>query len=450
MEQRNGQIFKLKCTDRNDQVKRMEEGSACSLAGRRQLQKAESQGPAPSQEASYCMRPEQQVTRSHLPQGNQGPLWAGGNKVGNYTNSEETVPEDTFFNTPFEGTQIRADGTAGIVTDDQDFTGAVRPFERRLPVEAGRYCLIWTPFCPYATRTKITLNLLGIGEDVIRTIRTDPVKTEEGWILSEAPARTQAGREGSTAEGTYIGPVSAVRDDKENERQLEPVSRGTPLKEIYESTAPGKSWNATIPVLVGRSDMTGRSGMAQTGGADAALRVVNNDYHRLPLYFETAWKPFHKQDAPDLYPVKLRSQIDRLERVLFNDVESRAYAAGYADNQADYEHSFYIFFNRLGWLDRYLGRHRFLMGDQITDPDIRLYAALARLDDAYYSAFRLNGMRLRDYENLWRYAKELYAMPAFREATDFDAIRRGYYLGQGAVNPFRIVPDGPDESVWDG
>lgn len=381
------------------------EGTACAFVPRRSSQGEKTDGGnrsghraagrSEAEEQSYCMRPEQQITRSHLPQGTQGPLWAGGNKVGNYTNSEEAVPDDIWFDTPFEGTQIRDDGTAGIVTDKEDFTGITCPFTTRLPVEGGRYQLIWTPLCPWATRVIITLNLLGIGENVIHTIKADPVKTEKGWRIS------QNGRE-------YY------------------------LPELYEKTDSSGKWNATVPTLFDSRES----------------RVVNNDYHRLPLYLETVWKPFHCESAPDLYPLKLRSQIDRLDRVLFNDVGNRVYQAGFARSQAEYEHSFYIFFNRLNWLDRYLGRHRFLMGDAVTDPDIRLYVTLARLDAAYYFEFRLNGLRLRDFDNLWRYAKELYEIPAFAEATDFDAIKSGYYLGPSASNPFGIVADGPDESVW--
>lgn len=372
------------------------EGSACALPPRRSQQRTY------SEQQKHWMNPEAQIQRSHVPQGGQGPLWTGGNRVGNYTNSEEAIPEDTFFNTPFEGTQIREDGTAGIVTDDDDFTGVTRPYGDRLPVEAGRYRLIWTPLCPWATRVKITLNLLGIGEDVISTGKVDPVKTEEGWSFAGS----------SDGKDSVLG----IRT----------------LPEIYERTEAGGKWNATVPTLVD----------VQKG------IVVNNDYHRLPLYLETAFKPYCKEGAPDLYPVKLRSQIDRLDRVLFNDAGSRVYKAGYADTQAEYEHSFYIFFTRLNWLDRYLGTHRFLLGDEITDPDIRLYVVLARLDAAYYFEFRLNALRLQDYTNLWRYARELYSIPAFAEATDFDAIKQGYYLGPAASNPFRIVPGGPDESVW--
>lgn len=297
-----------------------------------------------------------------------------------HTNSEKEIPSDTFFNTPF------GDG----------------PDE--LPVEKNRYRLIWTPLCPWATRLKITKDLLGIGEDIISTGKVNPVKSEEdGWIFSLDPG------------------------------EKDPILGIHLLSESYKKASPDGSWNATVPALVD----------VATG------KVVNNDYHTLPNQFETAWKKYHKQGAPDLYPEDLRYQIDALNTVLFNDIGNRVYKVGYAETQADYELNFFAFYHRLDAIEAHLGKNRFLLGNQLTDSDIRLYVALARLDTAYYFAFRLNGRRLRDYDNLWNYAKELYSIPAFHNATDFDAIKRGYYLGAGSENPLGIIPDGPDNSVWD-
>ena len=273
----------------------------------------------------------------------------------------------------------------------------------QLPVEAGRYRLIWTPLCPWATRQKIALGLLGIGEDVISVGKVNPVRTPEGWEFSLDPG----GKD----------PVLGIRY----------------LPEIYAETDPTYEGRATVPTIV---DVK-------------THKVVNNDYHRLTNYWETVWKPFWKEGAPDLYPKELRTGIDALNEILFNEINNGVYKAGFAETQAEYEKNYHLVFDRLDWLEAHLAENRFLFGDRLTDSDIRLYVTLARFDSAYYFEFRLNKKRIRDYDNLWNYAKELYSIPAFKEATDFDAIKRRYFLGDAGTNPYQILPLGPDNSVWD-
>lgn len=270
-----------------------------------------------------------------------------------------------------------------------------------LPVEAGRYRLIWTPLCPWATRQMIALKLLGIGEDVISVGTVAPVRTESGWEFSLDPGG--------------VDPVLGIRY----------------LPEIYAATDPEYEGRATVPAV---TDVRER-------------KVVNNDYHRLTNYWETVWKPFWKEGAPDLYPAELRTEIDVLNEILFNEINNGVYKAGFAQSQEEYEKNYRLVFARLDWLEERLGERRFLFGDRLTDSDIRLYVTLARFDTAYYFGFRLNERRIRDYPNLWNYAKELYSIPAFKESTDFDAIKRGYLMG-ATDNPDQILPDGPDQSPW--
>ena len=270
-----------------------------------------------------------------------------------------------------------------------------------LPVEAGRYRLLWAPICPWAHRSVIVLRLLGL-EDVISIGTANPVRTEKGW-------------EFSLDEGG-VDPVLGIRY----------------LPEIYAATDPEYSGRATVPAVV-----------------DVKLgKVVNNDYFRLTNYWETAWKPFHKQDAPDLYPEILRDEIDELNEILFHDVNNGVYKAGFAQSQAAYEKAYDALFERLDELEEHLGRRRYLFGDHITDADVRLYVTLVRFDIAYYPVFRTNRNRLVDFPNLWGYARDLYQTPGFGDTTDFDAIKRGYHLGNIRENPYQILAKGPDLSEW--
>lgn len=292
--------------------------------------------------------------------------------------------------------------TGAFVRQDNYFTTPFGSGEGELPVEAGRYRLIWTPLCPWATRQIIALKLLGL-EDVISVGTVSPVRTENGWEFSL------------------------------DEGNVDPVLKIRYLPEIYAETDPDYEGRATVPTVV---DLKTR-------------KVVNNDYHHLTNYWETVWKPFHKQNAPDLYPEHLRKEIDELNVILFHEINNGVYKAGFAKSQTEYEKAYDVLFQRLDWLEERLSKSRYLFGDQITDSDIRLFVTLARFDTAYYFAFKTNRNRLSEFENLWNYAKDLYSIPAFKEATDFTSIKKGYLLGNHAHNPYGILPLGPDLTIWD-
>ena len=104
------------------------------------------------------------------------------------------------------------------------------------------------------------------------------------------------------------------------------------------------------------------------------------------------------------------------------------YKAGFARSQEAYEEAYHTVFNRLDWLEERLADRRYLFGDKITESDVRLYVTLARFDVAYHNIFRVNKKRLRDYDNLWAYARDLYQTPGFGDTTDFAAIKKHYAI----------------------
>jgi len=291
--------------------------------------------------------------------------------------------------------------TGAFVRQGNRFTTPFGSKEGELPVETNRYRLLWAPICPWAHRQKIVFHLLGLDE-VISTGTANPVRTSKGW-------------EFSLDEGG-VDPVLGIRY----------------LPEIYALTDPDYDGRATVPTIV---DITTK-------------KVVNNDYFNLTIYWETVWKPFHKENAPDLYPEHLRKEIDELNNVIFHEVNNGVYKAGFATSQEEYEKAYDVLFKRLDLLEDRLSRSRYLFGNQITDSDVRLYVTLARFDIAYYMVFRTNRNRLIDFPNLWNYAKDLYQTPAFGDTTDFDAIKRGYHLGSHSENPYQILAKGPDLSNW--
>lgn len=277
-----------------------------------------------------------------------------------------------------------------------------------LPVEAGRYRLLWTPACPWAHRSVIVQKLLGL-EDVISLGTASPIR----------PKLPHVDWEFSLDEGG-VDPVLGIRY----------------MSEIYKKTDNNYAGRPTVPVIVDIKKQ----------------QAVNNDYFNLTNYFETLWVPFHKKNAPDLYPEHLREEIDVLNDVIFHDINNGVYKCGFARSQVAYELAFDTLFSRLDGFEEHLSTQRFLFGDFITDPDVRLYTTLVRFDIAYYSAFKTNRKLIREFPNLWGYVRDLYQTPGFGDTTDFDAIKKHYHLSITIFpnkNDVQILPKGPDLSGWE-
>ncbi len=262
--------------------------------------------------------------------------------------------------------------------------------------EPGRYHLYVSLACPWAHRAVIVRRLMGI-EDVISLSVVDPIRDERGWAFRDGP-------------GHSVDPVNGFQF----------------LSEAYRATDPAFKGRYTVPALWDRA----------TG------RIVTNDYPALTTTFETEFTDLATASI-DLYPERLREEIDAVNKVVYEDVNNGVYKAGFAATQEAYEEAFDALFARLDWLDERLSRQRYLVGDRLTEADVRLFTTLVRFDAVYYVHFKCNLRRLVDYPNLWPYARDLYQTPGFGDTVNFDHIKRHYYMTHDALNPTRIVPKGP-------
>jgi putative glutathione S-transferase len=287
------------------------------------------------------------------------------------------------------------------------FTRPFGPNPEDLQVEPNRYRLLWSPVCPWAHRSVIVRELLGL-QSVISLGTADPLRPKLDHI------------------------DWAFTLDPDN---VDPVLQIHYISEVYKNADPNYEGRPTVPAVV---DLQTKS-------------VVQNDYHRLTYYFEREWKAFHREGAPELFPEDLQSDIEALNEVIFEDVNNGVYKCGFAKSQEAYEEAFDRVFARLDELEERLATRRYLHGDRLTDSDIRLYTTLARFDVAYYGAFLVNKKRLIDYPNLWAYARDLYQTPGFGSTTDFLAIKKHYYQSTH-IDPgdavVKILPKGPDTSLW--
>jgi len=213
---------------------------------------------------------------------------------------------------------------------------------------------------------------------------------------------------------------------------VDPVLGIPRLKDAYEKRFPGYPRGITVPAIVEVS-----SG-----------KVITNNYPQITLDFSTQWKQFHASDAPDLYPVALRQEMDEVMERIFTDVNNGVYRCGFAGSQAAYEQAYDQLFTALDWLEERLSDRRFLMGNDITEADVRLFTTLVRFDAVYHGHFKCNRNKLTEMPVLWAYARDLFQTPGFGSTVDFEQIKQHYYIVHTDLNPLQIVPKGPEESGW--
>jgi putative glutathione S-transferase len=268
-------------------------------------------------------------------------------------------------------------------------------------VEAGRYRLVVSRACPWASRAVISRRLLGL-ESALSLAVADPVQDDRSWRFTLDPG----GRD----------PVLGIRY----------------LGEAYDKRETGYPGGVSVPAVVD----------VPSG------QLVTNDFRTLTTDLASEWRPWHRPGAPELYPEALREEIDEVMEGFYRDLNSGVYTAGFATTQTDYERAQRDVFARLEKLSRRLADRRYLVGETITEADIRLFTTLVRFDAVYHGHFKCNRRKLSEDPVLWAYARDLYQTPGFGDTVDFDHIKRHYYQVHTGINPTGIVPAGPDLAGW--
>jgi glutathionyl-hydroquinone reductase len=296
-----------------------------------------------------------------------------------------------------------AAGPAGEFSRDQRYIATRITTDGRdgFVVEPGRYRLVVSRACPWANRAIIVRRLLGL-EDALSMGIAGPVHDERSWTFDLDPD----GRD--------------------------PVLHIERLQQAYFARIPGYDRGITVPAIVD----------IPTG------KVVTNDFPQITLDLSTQWRAYHRPGAPDLYPEDRRGEIDKVARLVYTDVNNGVYRCGFADSQDAYEKAYRRLFSRLDWLSARLGGQRYLVGDTITEADVRLFTTIARFDAVYHGHFKCNRQKLAEMPVLWAYARDLFQTPGFGDTIDFDHIKRHYYLVHRTINPTGIVPLGPDLVGW--
>ena len=265
------------------------------------------------------------------------------------------------------------------------------------PAEPGRYHLYVSYACPWAHRTLIYRALEGL-EEVIPVSVVHPVMPAQSWVFGDYPGATP---------------------DQANGR--------SELRQVYRLADPGFGGVVTVPLLWDTERRT----------------IVNNESSEIIRMLDTAFDRWSRS-GPELYPEPLRPEIDRVNTLTYENVNNGVYRSGFATTQAAYEDALQRLFTTMDRLETRLAHSRYLVGEQITEADWRLFPTLVRFDPVYHGHFKCNLHRLVDYPNLWAYTRDLYRVPGVAETVHMDHIKTHYYASHRTINPTGIVPLGPD------
>ncbi|HFI0019769.1 TPA: glutathione S-transferase family protein [Streptococcus suis] len=263
--------------------------------------------------------------------------------------------------------------------------------------ESGRYHLYISLACPWASRTLIMRKLKGL-EDHISLSIVHPLMLENGWTFSDG--------------------LGVIKD---------PLFNSDYLYQVYLKADPNYTGRVTVPVLWDKQTNT----------------IVNNESAEIMRMFNTAFNNI-TGNYDDYYPGHLQSEIDAMNDFVYPNINNGVYKAGFSTNQAVYEKEVTKLFAALDKLEEQLANQQFLVGNQLTEADIRLFTTLVRFDAVYFGHFKCNIKALVDYPNLWDYTKRLYNHAGIAKTVDFDHIKQHYYGSHKTINPTGIVPVGPD------
>ena len=165
-------------------------------------------------------------------------------------------------------------------------------------------------------------------------------------------------------------------------------------------------WHVSVPTLWDRTTGT----------------VVSNTYTNIGIDLATQFGSF-ATPLIATYPADLAAEIDALDGGLLPAVNQGIHAAAQPGEARD------RVLDAFTTLDSRLADQRVLLGDRLTEADVRLYVSLVRFDVGPNATHDIVA-GLHVFPNLWGYARDLYSIDAFGSSTDF-----GTFTAPGAAVP---------------
>lgn len=295
----------------------------------------------------------------------------------------------------------KADAQGRFVRQTSSFRNWITPDgapgptgEGGFKAEAARYRLYVAYICPWACRTLMARALKGL-QDIVPVTVVNPRLSDQGW---------------------QFGGYGGAEDD--------PIFGARYLHEIYTKADPLYTGRATVPVLW---DMQRNV-------------MVNNESADILRMFDSAFDSIAPA-TPRLCPPDLAPQIEGFAPRLYDLFNNGVYKAGFASTQAAYDEAVAGVFALLDELEAML-EGDFLLGNRLTELDIRAFVTAIRFDAAYHGLFKTNLRQVADYPRISAWMARMLRQPGIRETVSMDHIIAGYYSIK-ALNPKGIRPAPP-------
>ena len=295
------------------------------------------------------------------------------------------VSRDSLFE-PAQG--LASSFRSWLTTDGQAGPDGALGFK----AEKGRYHLYVSLACPWAHRTLISRQLNEL-QDYIDVTVVEPIMLGNGWALDD------------------------------------PLYGFDFLYQLYLKADVNYEGRVTVPVLWDKQTKT----------------IVSNESSEIIRMFDTAFNHL-TGNVDDYYPKDLKQEIDTVNARVYETINNGVYRAGFATTQEAYETAFSKLFDSLDWVEDMLSKQRYLVGEQLTEADWRLFTTLIRFDAVYFGHFKTNRQRVADYPAMSAYLRELYQVPGVAETVNFDHIKTHYYASHLTINPTGVIPVGPSQN----
>ncbi|KAL2344688.1 hypothetical protein Fmac_005973 [Flemingia macrophylla] len=279
----------------------------------------------------------------------------------------------------------------------------------QFPPESGRYHLYVSYACPWASRCLAYLNIKGLNKAItfsaVKPVfeRTKESDEHKGWVFPDSETE-----------------VPGSEPDRLNGAKS--------IRELYEIASANYTGKYTVPVLWDKKLKT----------------IVNNESSEIIRMFNTEFNDIAENPSLDLYPADLKAHIDDINELIYDSINNGVYKCGFAKKQEPYNEAAGHLYEALDKCENMLSKQRYICGNTLTEADIRLFVTLIRFDEVYAVHFKCNKKLLREYPNLFNYTKDIFQIPGISSTVNMKHIKLHYYGSHPTINPFGVVPVGPN------